>query len=114
MMHESVWRSNFSKKPVCIEHEEYRGITLGQLKRIKSIIVELCADDNFKWEGGECGVHLSAYDVNLHHFVASVTKPATKPRDEGHPTGGWSLVEMMAEGPQKPDVFVSHWQARSA
>jgi len=99
----------------------YRAVTLSQIETILAHIKRRCEAENWvslrfgdcngfqKAPGeedktGEDGVRvcLTANIVNLYDTCAYVIKPATEKRK-------CSLMEIMADGKQKPGWFVSHW-----
>ena len=87
-----------------IAKAELRGITLRQLKDIASTILRRCSVE--KWTGTDPsqpqGTYLKPEDVTLYDLVQYNILPATNERQ-------CSYVEVIADGPQRPKWFVSHW-----
>ena len=87
-----------------------RAVTLGQLglvlghveKRVEREAWIGQREGKGAGKGGWTTVKLTLPDVNLYDCLKYVIKPATL-------ADRCSLVELMAEGPQLPDYFVSHW-----
>ena len=78
---------------------EERGITLQQLRAFYALIMTCCERDG--WVDYE-GRPLTPERVNLHDACKYVIKPATAQRQ-------CSWVDLVANGPQRPKWFVSHW-----
>lgn len=77
-----------------IPSTEHRGITIPQLKAIfASASAELAVDVDSPIDPAK---------LNLYDLVSRWIKPRTEERR-------CSMVELLAEGPQVPDWFVSHW-----
>lgn len=81
-----------------IERTEHRGITLLQLRKLMAHIIRRCQKE--QWH--DSGIKLVPRTVNLYQVVANVVRPATRRRK-------CSYVELIADGPQLPLWFVSHW-----
>lgn len=88
-----------------IEEAEHRGITVDQLKMVAKYIDNHCEPENWHdlgpWSFNH-GRRLEPTTVNLHHAVHWVVMPATQVR-------GCSHVELVADGPQVPVWFASHY-----
>ena len=98
--------------PCRIDNVAERSISLAQLEGIEEVVRARCAAGKawWDWDPESCKLVpkvLEAEEVNLYHFVETVSKPATQ-RATPSAQGG-SLVEWMSTGPQKPDIFVSHF-----
>ena len=98
--------------PGCrIPKTELRAISLDQLGRIVEHITRRLTADGEEWQLDQCDangvwsqvVKTDPKDINLYDTNAKIIKPATL-------LEGGSLVELMADGPQSGDYFVSHWQ----
>lgn len=88
-----------------------RGITLGQLEHLLKCATELCVAEQWKSTApranGAGDVALLRPDqFTLYDLVHHLVMPAT----EG---GVRSLTEVLADGPQRPDWFVSHFWGES-
>jgi len=92
----------------CIPQTELRGITPNQLLAVVQEIRRRCEKE--KWmgagrvapDGSFDRVRLTPETVNLYHLTELLIEPATRGRR-------CSFVELIAEGPQPPEWFVSHW-----
>eukprot|EP00933_Yihiella_yeosuensis_P076260 TRINITY_DN8593_c2_g1_i1.p1 TRINITY_DN8593_c2_g1~~TRINITY_DN8593_c2_g1_i1.p1 ORF type:complete len:774 (+),score=112.82 TRINITY_DN8593_c2_g1_i1:133-2454(+) len=83
-----------------IKGSEHRAVTFQQLLASVQFGLAHCASwQNLSKPRGHL---LSTETLNLHHFNDWVIKPATKEAD-------CSCAEMIANGPQDPSWFVSHW-----
>eukprot|EP00746_Dinoflagellata_sp_MGD_P165758 gnl/MRDRNA2_/MRDRNA2_95217_c0_seq1.p1 gnl/MRDRNA2_/MRDRNA2_95217_c0~~gnl/MRDRNA2_/MRDRNA2_95217_c0_seq1.p1 ORF type:complete len:952 (+),score=158.50 gnl/MRDRNA2_/MRDRNA2_95217_c0_seq1:76-2856(+) len=78
---------------------EHRAIRLQQLMDVQQQIALRCESEG--WQGLH-GAPLTPVSVNLYDAMKYYVKPMT----EGC---ACSYVELVADGPQKPDYFVSHW-----
>eukprot|EP00978_Attheya_sp_CCMP212_P013376 scaffold33679_cov57-Attheya_sp.AAC.1 len=101
--------NNSSNRSGCptIPKPEYRGITLRQLKELIVHIVFYCRID--KWKSTDPSQHaklLKPEEVTLYDVVQYLVKPLTEKRR-------CSYVELIADMPQKPLWFVSHWWGES-
>jgi hypothetical protein len=76
-----------------------RAITIPQLVRVLELAERLCVDDSWT---DHTGKSVLAARLNLYHLVKHLVKPATA---EAH----CSLVELLANGAQPPNAFISHW-----
>ena len=99
--------------PIAIPNAEERAITLGQLKRTFEHASHRChsegwlgkrptASDEWKYE------HLTPGTISLYDMCSHVILPATHDRYIDGTTKP-SYVELMADGSQPPDYFVSHF-----
>jgi hypothetical protein len=96
-----------------------RAITLAQLERVLALAEQLCAAEG--WTDARTGAPMDPERLNLYHVTEHLIKPMDperlnlyhvtehliKPATEA---ARCSLVELLAEGAQPPDVFVSHWR----
>ena len=98
--------------PGCsIPKTELRAISLDQLGRIVEHITRRLTNGGEKWKLDQYDangvksqvVKTDPKDINLYNADAKIIRPATL-------LEGVSLVELMADGPQSCDAFVSHWQ----
>jgi hypothetical protein len=98
--------------PGCrIPKTELRAISLDQLGRIVEHITRRLTADGEVWQLDQCDengvwsqvVKTDPKDINLYDANAKIIKPATLLEEV-------SLVELMADGPQSCDAFVSHWK----
>ena len=110
-----------SDGPIDIADSAFRAITLGQLKAVLAHAERRCEDEGWLGKRFDAGTHryerLAADEVNtykrplpnLYDVASHVISPAT----HGHrlPDGSTqpSFVELIADGPQRPSYFVSHF-----
>jgi hypothetical protein len=109
-------------EPCSIPNVALRAITLSQLERVLALVRARCkagalwhmirggGPTPLRWEA----VALDADEVNLYHFTETILKPLTTFANTPHGGGSkgsanCSLVELMADGPQEPVSFVSHY-----
>lgn len=99
-------------EPLFIPDVAMRGITLRQLERILATVQARCAAGSRWWtisgDGRWEAVAVAEDEVTLYHFNSTLLKPLTKMRGSSGATI-CSLVELMADSPQPPAAFVSHW-----
>ena len=82
-----------------IEKTEERAINLCQLLAVWDHVAKYCVAEGWQdWQEGA----LAAEAVTLYDACAYVIKPATRARE-------CSFVELVADAPQPPQWFVSHW-----
>jgi len=80
-----------------------RGISLEQLERIYATAKRRCVEEGWKVQSGpKAGQAVDPQGMTLYDLVHWHVKPETE-RSE------LSMVETIAEGPQPPAWFVSHW-----
>lgn len=82
-----------------ITNTEERGITLSQLCAVWAHIQRRCVPERWANVRGDL---LKPKTVTLYEAVRYVIKPATAKRE-------CSYIELVANGPQLPEWFVSHW-----
>lgn len=86
-----------------IPKTEERAITLAQLKMVWAYIEEHAGEWTDTFEGSPTYQQpLHTLTVNLHHVKDNMIKPFTE-------EARCSFVERIAQGPQPPQWFVSHW-----
>ena len=109
---------NKSKTPVCIELVEERAITLKQLGLAFKHASMRCRKEGWLGsrpdaEGKWHYVRLKPSTINLYDLCAHVIKPATHrqtlPGSDIYP----SYVELVANGAQPPEFFISHFWGES-
>jgi hypothetical protein len=87
-----------------------RGISLRQLKNIFPRARALCVSEGWPsyspQSGSWDGAPIEPDNLNLYELVHYYIEPQTKERK-------CSMVELIADGPQPPDYFVSHWWGES-
>jgi Ran GTPase-activating protein (RanGAP) involved in mRNA processing and transport len=88
-----------------------RGITLGQLEHLFACATKLCVEEQWRStapraEGVADAAVLRPDEITLYDLVHHLVMPAT----DG---GVRSLTEALADGPQRPDWFVSHFWGES-
>jgi len=88
-----------------IELTEHRAITMKQLDALSSHVWRRCKHE--KWVDRSLGSPtygqmLAHATINLYQVVDWVVKPATEQTQV-------SFVELVADGPQPPKWFISHW-----
>jgi len=99
--------------PVDIPEAAERAITLRQLKKVKAHAQKRCRDEAWigkRFAGGQMRYErLKPEEINLYDVASHVILPAT----HGHVLADGqtkpSFVELVADGPQRPHYFVSHW-----
>jgi len=89
---------------VRIQSTEDRGISIPQLERVLQYVSTYCHVQRWTSSNPHAPMdeELEADRINLYDLVHWVVKPATK-------SDQCSYVELVAEGPQLPKWFVSHW-----
>ena len=98
------------KGPCTIPDTAERAVTLGQLARLNAhMLKRLGGGKKEQWFGARKGrddkwttIALAPSQVNLYDMAKYVIYPSTA-RDQ------CSVVELMADGAQRPHYFVSHW-----
>lgn len=78
---------------------QHRGITLRQLQKVLASAKRLFKQSVCEDEAGD---RIVAQNANLYHIVHWIVKPQTQ-------TSLVSYVELIADGVQRPEWFVSHW-----
>jgi len=102
---------NFDKLEACgcrlppasgtdIPGTERRAISLPQLRTVYLHMAKYCELE--AWKNRDGNVFLTAATCSLYDTTAYVIKPATRER-------GCSYVELVSDGEQIPEWFVSHW-----
>ena len=99
--------------PIDIPKAEERAITLGQLKRTLAHASRRCVSEGWLGKRPVDGtwkyVPLLPPMLSLYDLASHVILPATYGRTIGGTSTKPSYVEIMADGPQRPDYFVSHF-----
>ena len=100
--------------PTAIPKAEERAISLGQLKRTLAHASRRCLDEG--WTGKRPGAngawkytHLTPGTISLYDLSSHVILPATHGRFLSDGATKPSFVELMADAPQPPIYFISHF-----
>ena len=111
-----------SDGPIDIADSAFRAITICQLKAVLAHAERRCEDEGWLGKRFDAGTHryelLAADEANniykrplpnLYDLASHVISPAT--HDHRLPDGSTqpSFVELIADGPQRPSYFVSHF-----
>ncbi|CAE7785451.1 ANKRD44 [Symbiodinium sp. CCMP2456] len=98
--------------PTTINRPEDRGITVQQLRDLKLFLQRLCKTGQLKKDGWAVDWHrLNQYHISELVLVPVITHLHAKCKLEGQPRRSW--VELVASGPQPPEILVSHsWAGR--
>jgi len=95
--------SVFGSRGCSIPRTEERAITLNQLKIVFAKACDRCSRERWcSTAPGRGAERLTRDTINLYDLVTLFLRPVTQERQV-------SLVELIADGPQPPDWFVSHW-----
>ena len=85
-----------------------RALTVKQLFDLHSFLQRLCKAKLLKKFPASNKVYLQWHDLNLYQVRDEVIKPVICFR-EGVETKGYSWAELVAKGPQPPQLMISHW-----
>ncbi|CAJ1370192.1 unnamed protein product [Effrenium voratum] len=91
-----------------IPHIAERALTVKQLCDLRIFLQRLCKAKLLTRRQASNADPLQWHQLNLYHVTDEVIKPVISFRAKGA-HAGYSWAELVAEGPQKPQLMVSHW-----
>ena len=104
--------------PVTIDGAEFRAISLGQLMAVLAHAQRRCQTEGWlgvRFPGGvKCYVRVDPETINLYDVATHVILPATHGHLLADGTNKPCFVELVADGAQRPEYFVSHFCAPPA
>ncbi|CAJ1399597.1 unnamed protein product [Effrenium voratum] len=105
-----------------------RALTVKQLEDLRTFLQRVCKAKLLQDSGATGSGHLQWHELNLYHVTDEVIKPVIrfhhqtgKEAEQGYSwppvfrslvptdTKGYSWAELVAEGPQPPQLMISHW-----
>ena len=91
-----------------------RALTVKQLCDLRLLLQRLCKAKVLRGKAaaGSSGECLQWHELNLYHVTDEVIRPVILSREKewkGQDAAGYSWAELVAAGPQPPQLMVSHW-----